>query len=87
MISKEIQALKKLRHRNIVTFYNSFPLPKKQQNIVVMEYLQGGELFDYWQSKDNAKVPETESKEIMLQLLSGIDYCHSMKIIHRDLKF
>jgi len=30
MISKEIDALKKLKHRNIVKFYNSFPLPKKQ---------------------------------------------------------
>ena len=44
MMNKEIEALTKLKHRNIVKLYNSFPLPKKQQVIVVMEYLEGGEL-------------------------------------------
>lgn len=52
-----------------------------------MEYLEGGELYSYWQNKKNKLVPENEAKEIMLQLLSGIDYCHNLKIIHRDLKF
>ena len=30
MMNKEIEALTKLKHRNIVKLYNSFPLPKKQ---------------------------------------------------------
>jgi serine/threonine protein kinase len=54
---------------------------------MVMEYLPGGELFEYWQSKPEKILSETEAKEIMIQLLSAIDYCHSLKIIHRDLKF
>lgn len=87
MMNKEIEALKKLKHRHIVKMYSSFPLPKKHQVIMVMEYLPGGELYEYWQSKPDHIVPETEAKEIMLQLLSAIDYCHSLKIIHRDLKF
>lgn len=29
MMSKEIEALRKLKHKNIVTMYSSFPLPKK----------------------------------------------------------
>lgn len=41
--------------------YNSFPLPKKQQIILVMEYLRGGELYDYWKSKENSKLTEAES--------------------------
>jgi hypothetical protein len=31
-----------------------------------MEYLEGGELFNYWQRKEGARVPENEVKEIML---------------------
>lgn len=66
MMTKEIEALRKLKHRHIVKLLNSFPLPKKQQIIVVMEYLEGGELYEYWMSKENQRVEEEEAKEIML---------------------
>jgi serine/threonine protein kinase len=55
--------------------------------LVVMEYLKGGELYDYWSRFKERLVPEMEAKEIMLQLSEAIDYCHVKKIIHRDLKF
>jgi len=50
MITKEIEALGQLRHRNIVKLHDYFPLPKKQQLIVIMEYLKGGELYDLWKA-------------------------------------
>jgi hypothetical protein len=31
-----------------------------------MEYLEGGELYQYWQKKENKRVSEQEAKEIML---------------------
>ena len=51
LMNKEIEALAKLRHKHIVKLYNYFPLPKKHQIILVMEYLEGGELSNYWHSK------------------------------------
>lgn len=51
MITKEIDALGSLRHRNIVKLLDYFPLPKKQQLIVVMEYLKGGELDELWKAQ------------------------------------
>ena len=66
LMNKEIEALKNLNHKHIVTFYHSFPLPKKQQIIVVMEYLKGGELFDFWNSRPHGRLPEYEAKEVML---------------------
>lgn len=50
MITKEIVALSMLKHRNIVKLYDFFPLPKKQQYIVIMEYLKGGELAALWKA-------------------------------------
>lgn len=61
MMNKEIEALWKLKHKHIVQMYNSFPLPKKQQIILVMEYLKGGELYDYWKSKENSRLSEVEA--------------------------
>ena len=52
-----------------------------------MEYLSGGELYDYWKRFKNCQIPEFEVLEIMLQLTQAVDYCHSKKIIHRDIKF
>ncbi len=86
-MTKEIEALRKLKHKHIVKMFHSFPLPKKQQIIVVMEFLEGGELYEYWEAKPEKRISENESKEIMVQLLSAIDYCHNIKIVHRDLKF
>jgi len=65
-MTKEIEALRRLKHKHIVKMFESFPLPKKQQIIVVMEYLQGGELFEYWDSKPDKRISENEAKEIML---------------------
>ncbi len=31
-----------------------------------MEYLKGGELFDYWESKIDKRISENEAKEIMI---------------------
>jgi serine/threonine protein kinase len=50
MITKEIEALSKLHHKNIVKLFDYFPLPKKQQLIVEMQYLKGGELDDFWKA-------------------------------------
>ena len=32
-------------------------------------------------------MPEKEVAEIMLQLASALEYCHNLRIIHRDIKF
>lgn len=52
-----------------------------------MEYLKGGELYEYWHRFEHRRIPEVEVRDIMRQLLLAIEYCHSKKIIHRDLKF
>ncbi len=51
---------------------------------VVMEYVAGGELFDYIVSK--GRLTEMEARRIFQQILSGIEYCHYHGVVHRDLK-
>jgi len=44
-IAKEIEILKKLRHPNIIMLYEIIETEKELY--LIMEYANGGELFDY----------------------------------------
>lgn len=51
---------------------------------LILEYIEGGELFDYICEK--GRLPEDEALNYFQQLISAIDYCHHFNIAHRDLK-
>ena len=51
---------------------------------LVMEYAEGGELFDYIVKKK--RLDEKESIKFMQQIISGVEYIHRNGIVHRDLK-
>jgi len=65
LMKKEVIALSNLEHTNIVKLIDSFP-ENNNQLVVIMEYLKGGELYDYWHRFPNRKMPEREACEIML---------------------
>lgn len=60
---------------------------------IVLEYVEGGELFDFVQkmhqqlrTTENCKVDEKKVKKIFLQLLHAVKWLHEHNIVHRDLK-
>ena len=86
---KECDILVGLKHDNIVKLYDTFiePIPKEPgffKTFLVMEYANGGELFNRIVKK--GKLSIDESKNIFRQLLSGVKYLHLNHIIHRDIK-
>jgi 5'-AMP-activated protein kinase catalytic alpha subunit len=51
---------------------------------MVMEYVPGGELFDFIVS--NGRLSEPRARTMFQQLISGVEYCHQHAVVHRDLK-
>lgn len=51
---------------------------------LLLEYVEGGELFDYLVSKGRLDLSEAIS--YFRQIISGVHYCHKFHIAHRDLK-
>lgn len=71
-----------LKHPNIVRVLDFFEEPKFFY--IVLEYLDGGELFDRIVKKSFYN--EKEARDVVCLVLRAIQYCHHLNIVHRDLK-
>jgi glucose/mannose transport system substrate-binding protein len=78
---REGEALRHLRHSNIVAFVDMFPLGKQQA--IVMEYVPGGSLHSLIQ---RGPLPVDQATRIALELSDALARAHHLNIIHRDLK-
>ncbi|CAN1305365.1 Serine/threonine-protein kinase SRK2B [Linum perenne] len=81
-VAREIINHRSLRHPNIIRFKELVLTPTHLA--IVMEYAAGGELFE--RICNAGRFSEDEARYFFQQLISGVSYCHSMQICHRDLK-
>jgi len=81
-IRREIQNLKLFRHPHIIKLYQVISTPT--DIFMVMEYVAGGELFDY--IVKHGKLTEDKARRFFQQIMSGVEYCHRHNVVHRDLK-
>lgn len=80
---REISLLKELNHPNVVRLLDVVHSEKKL--FLVFEYLDR-DLKKYMDSVPAGGISLPLVKSYLYQLLSGIAFCHSHRILHRDLK-
>ena len=81
-LEREIAIMKFLDHPNVLRLYDVYDTPNYL--FLVLEHVEGGELFDYLLSKK--VLPESEALRFFQELVDGVDYCHEHLVCHRDLK-
>jgi len=83
-IQAEVSILQSLNHPYIVKLLDVFVHPGKAVYLV-MELLQGGDLFDRIVRK--GRYSELECRRVMRRMLAALHYLHEERdIVHRDLK-
>jgi len=80
---REISLLKELAHPNVVRLYEVIHSDKQLH--LVFEYLDE-DMKKYMKRFPNQKVEPATAKSFVYQLLKGIAFCHSHRVLHRDLK-
>lgn len=83
LIYNEIYILKFCNHENIIKFYDTYE--NSEYFFIVMEYMQGGDLQSYLINQKSV-ISEDRIKTISLQIGKGLNYLHSIGVVHRDLK-
>ena len=78
----EIEILKTVDHPNVVKLIDVYE--DERHICLVMELMEGGELFDQILTKECFL--ETEARTACKVMIEAIKYCHALEIVHRDIK-
>ena len=81
-ILREMKMLSELDNEHIIKVYQIYE--NENHYLIIMEYCEGGELFNYIVEKQ--RLSENESAYFYYQIIQGVEYIHSQGIAHRDLK-
>ena len=84
----EVNALRELRHPNIIRYVDRVLDKKNYVIYLIMEYAEGGDLAQYIAKcrKQRRYIDEDLIWRVLTQLLLALHECHSRKILHRDIK-
>ena len=86
-LMNEISILKNIKHPNIVRLIDA--KKTKTHCYIVTEYANGSDLYETlkkYNSKYHSPFSEEIVQHLMRQIVSAVNYLHSHKVVHRDLK-
>jgi calcium-dependent protein kinase len=81
-LKSEVENYLCIDHPHIARLYDVYEAKKEFH--LVMECMEGGELFD--RVVDRKGLPEDEASDALRQMLLALNYIHSQGIVHRDVK-
>ena len=83
-VRTEGQILETVDHPFVATLYSAFQT--ETHLYFVLEYCEGGELYETLQKEPDKRFPETVAKFYAAEVLVALQYLHLMGFIYRDLK-
>lgn len=82
MIESEIAILSSVSHPHIIQLEEVFDF--ETEKYLIMEYVQGGDLFDAIAA--DIKYSEPVARDMVMDLANALQYLHDRMVCHRDIK-
>ncbi|KAH7697052.1 CAMK/CAMKL/SNRK protein kinase, partial [Aphelenchoides avenae] len=81
---QEVRCMKLVRHPNIVRLYEVIDT---QTKLFLILELGDYDMYEFIMKRTAEKgVKEAEAQKYFSQIIKAIDYCHTLHVVHRDLK-
>jgi len=80
---EEVNIMADLNNEHIIRFFGAFE--REKDMVIIMELLEGGELFDRIVDEDQ-ELTESDCGNYIRQVCLGLQYLHSLNIVHLDIK-
>ena len=81
-IMREVSIVREVDHENLLAMHDL--LETEEFVCIVFPFMEGGELFE--KIINRKRFTEADAREVLIQILRGLDYLHSHGICHRDIK-
>lgn len=86
-VQQEIRIMKTLNHPNVIKIYTIVDDPDEYKLYLVMEYLEGGQVYQVDPTGMGKDPIEMERlKKFVVGIANGLQYLHGKGIVHRDIK-
>ena len=82
-LAREVDLLVRLSHPYIVELFRV--VESTAFCVLEMELAANGDLVDYIHARGGG-LPEAEARFLYRQLCQAVSYCHSVGVVHRDIK-
>ncbi|XP_040593244.1 sperm motility kinase X-like [Mesocricetus auratus] len=82
LVNREVNIMKSLKHQNFIKLLHV--LQSRETTFLVMEYASEGDLLRH--ILEVGSLEEREARQLFSQILLAVEYCHSNRIAHRDIK-